>query len=83
VRGCTVESNASYGIHVFGHGNRIESNLARSNSTGFRVDGVSNVGVLNYANGNSDNYNVTASNHFEEIATTAGTPNPWGNLSSN
>lgn len=66
VSGCAANVNGlngnGSGIHIFGHDNLIEDNVAYGSDRGFEVDSAGNFLARNKASGNSTNWVVAAGN---------------------
>lgn len=78
VTGCIADANAT-GFRAVGSGNRIEDNLAATNSAaGFELAGSQNLLVRNVGRYNGTNFNTGALNSFGEILL-----NPSGVLTNN
>lgn len=82
------------GIHAAGADNRIEANNCTDNLRGFKVDSAGNILIRNTASGNTNNYDIAASNVGQYISAATsgavlgstggvsiGTTDPWANLS--
>lgn len=74
-------STGAAGIKVLGVRSRIEGNHLSNNGIGIDVDGSDCVVVKNTAVGNTDNYDITGGNHFEEDSPAGTLPDkPWVNF---
>ena len=85
------------GIHATGSDNRLEANNVSGNDRGIDVDAAGNCIIKNSASGNPTNYDLAANNVFGAIvdraapasaavsgnsaASSAGTTDPWANIS--
>jgi len=67
----STNSGSNAGVHVTGNGNRIEGNLAATNSTGFLADAGGNLFIKNDASNNgtsnAGNYNIAVDNRYGPI----------------